>query len=209
VTTAETHRGTGISVHVVYPHLSYDIDRMQGYFTLFAKVWRSCFVFVHYQYTGERLKVLLDIPLGNQRSSDEPVMPRLQPPQLRVHRLSIGSPMEITFAVEGGAAVIAASTTFLFARVLRSPGEIGAWLPGLVAGWHRGWAEAETQKAARRSAHKSVGDDKDEATSEEPPGVRELVEAAHGMAMLRMEAEEVTTIGLDHLPDDLADPNAG
>lgn len=206
MTAADTRRGTGIGIHAVYPDLSYDIDLMRDYFATFAAVWRSCFGLAHYRYTGETLEPD-EFPQASvwpsPRTGDEPIR-RLRPPRLRVHRLSIHSPMEITFAVEGGAAVIAAYTAYLFARVLRSPENLGAWVPRLVAGWHQGWREAETQKSARGLGRKRDGGDRLPIPEQARP-VQELVKTGDDLFKLNMQADEVTTIGLDDVPDDLAD----
>jgi hypothetical protein len=198
VTTTATDRATGISVYVLYPHLYYDIDRMRAYFAAIAAVWRSSEGVTYYLSTGERLPTVR-VP-DTRRSYDDPD-PRPEQLTLRVHRLTINSPMEITFAVEGGAVAIATYTTYLFARVLRSPEQIGSWLPRLAAGWHQGMRQAEIQKEARKIPQQNAGDDDNTLPiPEQLPWSPELAKAARQLVLLKMKAEAVTTIGLDDVP---------
>jgi hypothetical protein len=172
VTTAETRRGAGVGVQAVYPHLSYDIELMPRYFATSGTIWIACYDLIHYREHGESFAVV------QPRRGGEPVIPRQSPPRLRVHRLSIGSPMMITFAVEGGAAALASYTAYLFARVLRSPENIGAWLPRLVAGWHQGMQEAEVQKSARRTKAKGR---RKPPNPQELREVKELIKASNSL----------------------------
>jgi hypothetical protein len=124
--------------------------------------------------------------------------------------------MTITFAIEGGVTVLAVYTTHLFARVLRDPRRVGAWLPQLVAGWHEAWQEAEKQKALRgvlRRGRKTLeSTDATDATDadvevqvvQQHPAVRDLIEASSQLVSLNMQADEVLTIGTDKTDEDLA-----
>jgi hypothetical protein len=223
VTAPDADRESGIGVHAVYPHLSYDMDLMHRYFAALNDVWDACFRLVHHRYQGESSRPSLRDRLQNSAEklrhnqlivsdpTSDPSEPRLSavPPQtrspwpptrLRVHRLSIGSPMVITFAVEGGAAVVVSYSAYLFAQVLRSPETIGAWLPRLVAGWHQGWRQAESEKSGRHAAVSIEGEPRDPR----PQEIRELIEAGNSLVELHMKAGEVTAIGVDILPDDVS-----
>jgi hypothetical protein len=198
VTRAETHEGVGLGVHVVYPTLSYNVDRMVDYFSSFAAIWRACSRLVHdlyhddIPYIVDTTRPAIPQPQTRDRSA---VLAQLS--QLRVHRLSIQSPMEITFAVEGGIAAVALYTTALFARVLRHPEQIGAWLPRLVAGWHRGMREADKERDKRRL--------RIERMAQPSPEMQEVITASYRLLQFGMKASEVATIGTDALPDDLAE----
>jgi hypothetical protein len=97
VTNTETHQGTGLGVHVVYSTLSYDVGRMAAYFSAFATIWQACSQLVHRVRYGDATVVII----GSPETGTEMAGPT-DSPRLRVHRLSIQSPMEITFAVDGG-----------------------------------------------------------------------------------------------------------
>jgi hypothetical protein len=62
--------------------------------------------------------------------------------------------MEVTFAVlqGGGVAGIVAYSIHLLVHLMRDPDRVGAWLPRLVAGWHRGMTEAERARQKRGEA---------------------------------------------------------
>ena len=104
--------------------------------------------------------------------------------------MSIGSPMEITFAIDGGVGLSGPYATYLFARILRDPKRVGAWLPEVVASWHEAMRKADDKKAARQLAAQLAD-------------VRAAVNLSKELVKLRLEAEEVRTIGVGDLPDDL------
>lgn len=197
MTIAETDRGVGLGVYVVYPELFYEIHLMSDYFTALAEVWNACVSLVREGYLG----------------SGKALAPGPRTLMVRVHHLHIGSPMTITFAIEGGVAVLAVYTTHLFARVLRDPRRVGAWLPQLVAGWHEAWQEAEKQKTLRgvlRRGRKTLEPtdatdaDVEVQVVQQHPAVRDLIEASSQLVSLNMQADEVLTIGTDKTDEDLA-----
>jgi len=194
VTSAGTHQGTGLGVHVIYSNLSYNVDQMGQYFLAFADIWHTCCLLALRLYQNEDSPATLPPPRPKSRIGPVTVT---HLPRLRVHRLSIQSPMEITFAVEGAIGVVALSATRLFARVLRHPEQIGAWLPRVIAGWHQGMREADRQRQKRRLKPRRM--------SQPAPQMEELIKASNSLLKLGMSAQEVTTIGADELPDDLLD----
>jgi hypothetical protein len=124
--------------------------------------------------------------------------------------------MVITFAVEGGIVGVGVYATFLAARVLRSPESVGAWLPRVVAGWHRGMYEAEMRRYERHVRSRNDDDDDfeewplkpDELPTEQDirqlPDVRGLMKVSNQLIDLRMQPDEVSVIGADETPEDLA-----
>jgi hypothetical protein len=202
VTAAETRRGTEIIIHAVYPQLSYVIHRMPRYFGAFAALWRSCLGLIDYRYHG-----LSPETEDEARTESQMVLPTQKgTPELVVYRMSIASPMEITFALQGGGTLIGAYAACLFARALRSPESIGSWLPRLVAGWHQGWHDVEHQKLVGPTGRMVSSDDL-LPIPEQVREVRELVDASVELLQLDMKADEVITTGVDELSADLADPN--
>lgn len=195
MTTAKTRRGAEVQIHAVYIRLAYDVELMQSYFGAVDQAWRSSLALAYYLASGL-------LPLGvEQRMGDhDMIVPEQRPSRLYVQRLSISSPMEITFGVEGGVVAGIAYATYVFVRVLRSPESIGAWLPRLLAGWHQGMREVEEQRAQRSRRRRHSRDS--------PPAVSEfrgLVTAGNSLAMLDMRAQEVTISGVEDVSDDLAE----
>lgn len=224
MTAADTDLGTGLGVHVVYPSLVYEVHRMSEYFAALGAVWDSCLQLALLRYrrrSASRALTEAEPWLESQRRA--PDVTELDPIRLgqltqrwekdataritfRVHRLHIASPMEITFAVEGGVAAVAVYTAFLTARVLRDPERIGAWLPRLVAGWHQGMQEAERRKLERRAVDQEQPDEamSERRVVEQLPQVRELIKASSRVSQLHMHPEEVSVIGAHEAPEDLA-----
>jgi hypothetical protein len=208
VTAAETRRGMGVSIRAVYPHLSYEIYLMSRYFRTFASLWNSCLALIDYRYgvpfpgrdpfTGRGVE---PHPESSESSESSMWIPSQKGVRFVVHQMSIGSPMEITFVVEGGALVIGAYSAYLFARVLRSPESIGSWLPRLVAGWHQGWREAESEESARLNARGREGPTDQLPIPEQVREVQRLMNLSRELLELHMKAEQVIAVGL---PDDLA-----
>jgi hypothetical protein len=179
---------------VVYSTLSYDVGRMAAYFSAFATIWQACSQLVHRVRYGDATVVII----GSPETGTEMAGPT-DSPRLRVHRLSIQSPMEITFAVDGGLTVVALYATLLFARVLRHPENIGAWLPRVITAWHREMREADKQREKRRVEPIR----KDQLD----PEMEELIEATTCLLELGTTTREVRAIGTDTPPDDLAKPD--
>lgn len=195
MTRTETDQGTGLGVHVVYSTLSYDVDRMADYFSAFAAIWQACSELVHRVRYGDATVVIIGSP-----QTDTKMAGPTDSPRLRVHRLSIQSPMVITFAVDSaGLATVSVYATRLFAKVLRNPEQIGAWLPRVLSAWHREMREADKQRAKRdpkplRSRPASPN-----------PQMDEVITASRRLLELDMRAREVTTVGTEDLPDDLTE----
>jgi hypothetical protein len=202
VTATDTRRETGVSVHAIYPYLSYEIEVMPQYFATFAAVWDASLRLINYRYrpVTRRRAVTAD-----QRVQERVWIPTQQQPELHVHRLGIGSPMEVTFALEGGTAVLGTYAVYLFARVLRSPEDIGSWLPRVVSGWRRGWKEAQAQRTEDEGDQKPAMELGTKAIPKRLVAARDLIKASEGLLELGMVADEVRMAGVDHLPADLAD----
>jgi hypothetical protein len=213
VTAAGTERGTGLGIHVVYPSLIYEIHLMSHYFAAFGDVWTSCLRLAWYRngLKGEPIQIVQQRTEGSSGRPSEPA----RPPIFRVQRLHIGSPMVTTFAVEGGLTAITVYAAFLMVRVLGDPERIGAWLPRLVVGWHKTMYEAEMRRYERRDLSISRGlvSDIDDEEPFEPmterdvqqlPEVRELIKASQQLLDLHMQPDEVSIIGADEAPEDLA-----
>jgi hypothetical protein len=198
VTTPNTREGTEISIRAVYQQPVYSVDLMNRYFAAINLAWLACVGLDRYRHFGAWLP-----SVGSPRSDADAVRGRRPAwlPSLYVQRLNINSPMEITFAVEGGVAAIGVYATYLLARVLKSPESVGAWLPRLVAGWHQGMQEVDEIRAMRRAQNL----DQKPVTPEKFRDVRHLVEASNGLTAIGMKAEEVFTTGVDAFPDDLDD----
>jgi hypothetical protein len=81
-------------------------------------------------------------------------------------------------------------------RVIRHPQDIGAWVPGLIAGWHTGMAEKEQARQAREEA---------EHEREDQLAIREaasrLLYADDGLKEL--PAIQVTPITAGEPPEDI------
>jgi hypothetical protein len=129
VTTAKTRQEAELGIHAVYPVIGIDIHEIRGYFAAFASLWDACerVIRTHYLHLGDKVTVKVhgDVIARSLEVGTEP--------RLSVRRLTIGSPMVITFAVDGGAGAAAVFVTYLFARVLRNPKRVGAWIPEVVA----------------------------------------------------------------------------
>lgn len=68
-------------------------------------------------------------------------------------RLRIESPMEVVLALPALAAATAGGTAValhVLRKIMSDSKHIGAWLPGLVAGWRGGWREAEEERQRRK-----------------------------------------------------------
>jgi hypothetical protein len=123
---------------------------------------------------------------------------RLNSISLTVSQLSIESPMELTLAVVHGTGVSAlvAYGVHLLVHVMRDPERVGAWLPRLVAGWHKGMAEVEHARLNHREA---------EAERKR----RRAIEDASDRLMAAVEkikdlpAAQATAIGAGDTPDDI------
>jgi hypothetical protein len=79
---------------------------------------------------------------------------------LEISRLRIESPMELTLAVVqavgqgGGVAAACIYAVHLLAKVMRDPERVGAWLPRLRAGWHKGMAQMEQARQEHEDAER-------------------------------------------------------
>lgn len=144
-------------------------------------------------------------PKDRRSSIPSDLIPRPRGAVLIVHRMRIGSPMEITFVVEGGGELVAAYAALLFVRALRSPEDVGSWLPRLVAAWHREWSEAKREKLTRRTRGRTVPNADQLPIPEQVRPVRELTDVGAEMVRLRMKPDEVVTVGLDESSGELAD----
>jgi hypothetical protein len=204
MTAAETRQGTGISINVVYSRLAYTSWHMRKYFDAFDSLWDACLGLTEYRRYGTGQ----EIPRSHKplRSGPRIPIPRPGNALLVVQRMRIGSPMEITFVVEGGGGLFAATAALLFARALRSPENIGSWLPRLVAAWHREWREAGDEKLARRTRREASHIDPS-SIPEQPRPARELLDVGAEMRKLHMAPDEVVTVGLDEIPVDLGEPD--
>lgn len=184
MSTTGTRQGTGLGVHVIYPHLrSHDIDRVRKYLEAIGEVWHAC----------------VDVAGGSSRDHvplarsdpDEMRIPTQPSLRLLVDRLTIGSPMDITFAVGGaaGTTTLAFFVVRLFAQALRDPTKIGSWLPLVLAGWHEGMSEAERQRAKRQRRIRP----RKRALNVKPEA--KLAQAADQLVTLALLAQQVTVIG--------------
>lgn len=117
---------------------------------------------------------------------------------LTVSQLRIESPMELTLAVVHGTGVSAlvAYGVHLLVHVMRDPERIAAWLPRLVAGWHKGMTEAEQARLNHREAE---AERKRRRAIEDASG--RLIAAAEKIKDL--PADEATAIGAGETPDDI------
>lgn len=195
MTTTKTRRGAEVQIHAVYLRLAYDVELMQSYFAAIDLAWRSTLALAYYLVYG-RLALGVEPRMGDH----DMLVPEQRASRLYIQRLSIRSPMEITFAIEGSVVAGTAYAAYLFARVLRSPESIGAWLPRLLAGWHQGMREAEDQKVQRTQRRRQRRDS--------PPDVSEfrgLIRAGDSLALLDMRAEEVAISGVEDVSDDFAE----
>jgi hypothetical protein len=174
VTTTETRQEAELGIHAVYPVIGIDIHEIRGYFAAFASLWDACdrVIRTHYLHLGDKVTVKVHGGVTS-RSVEVGTEPRLS-----VRRLTIGSPMVAVFV------------TYLFARILRNPKRVGAWLPEVVASWHETMRKAADQKAARQLAAQFAD-------------VRAMIDLSNELVKLRLEAEEVRTVGVHELPDDL------
>jgi hypothetical protein len=117
---------------------------------------------------------------------------------LTVSRLRIESPMELTLAVIHGTGVtgLVAYSVHLLVHVMRDPERVGAWLPRLVAGWHKGMTEVEEAR-------------QDHADAESERKRRRAIEDASNRMIAAAEkikelpAAEATAIGAGDTPDDI------
>lgn len=209
MTTTETRYGVGLGVHVSYPDLLHEIHMTNEYFAAFAKTWDTCRFLTYYRTVGKRQAVI-----PTQKTEEGPD-PRDHDESghrvsLRIHYLHIGSPMTVTFAIEGGAAIFAVYCAHLFARVLRDPRRVGAWLPLVVAGWREAWQEADelkgaTQQRGRKRTKAASGHGKSTRLDDarRHPLVRRLIDTGNEMAELGMHPDEIFLLGAEEAPDDL------
>jgi hypothetical protein len=127
---------------------------------------------------------------------------RLDSLSLTVSRLRIESPMDLTLAVAqavapGGAiTAVAIYSVHLLVRVMRDPERVGACLPRLLAGWHKGMTEAER---ARLDHARAEAERKKSKAIEDASG--RLIAAAEKIKEL--PAAEATAIGAGDTPDDI------
>lgn len=192
MTTAGTRRVTGLGVHVIYPQLqSYDIDHVRKYLGAISAVWDACV-----DVAGADARVRVPSARG---LPDDVEVPTQRTLQLWIDRLTIGSPMDITFAVGGvaGSTMMALFVARLFVQALREPTKIGSWLPLILAGWHQGMVEAEKQKSKRRTRKRRMTPDSPES--------QELVNASAQLIKLGLLTQQVTLIG-DVRPNSVLPP---
>ena len=92
-------------------------------------------------------------PAGSLRSSRRTSSQRESLRRLKVERIQLNSPLDITLALEtAGSTGVIVYAMYLLGAVLRDPERIGGWLPRLAAGWHKGRLEARQALQARRDA---------------------------------------------------------
>lgn len=119
-------------------------------------------------------------PYENTDEDHADAAPRasLETPGLDVVRLHLGSPLDMTLAVQGGATAASVYAVHLLVATLRDPNNLGAWLPRVLAGWHQGMHDLERARLLRGT----LGADS---------SARELEEAAEWLGELGKPVEVV------------------
>ena len=134
------------------------------------------------------------------RGRSRPLSEKLQGPlSFEIARLRIESPMELTLATVaagGGLAAVAWYSVHLLAKAIRHPQDIGAWIPRVIAGWHKGQAEKDQARQAREEA---------EREREDQLAIREAAIRlrAAGQGLKELPATEATPTDAGEPPEDI------
>jgi hypothetical protein len=190
ITRREQH-----AIHVTYADATYTVLGLGRYLTSIDEAWRVVLRLAIYRtdvsHAGEanwrlgrgrvQYEDVPDVPAVEEealiphdpewspRSGEAFLRLRRPLPQLKVERIQLNSPLDITLALEAaGGTGVTVYAMYLLSAVLRDPERIGGWLPRLAAGWHKGRLEASE---ARLQARRDAGLDTDPTFPEKQPPI--------------------------------------
>jgi hypothetical protein len=187
---------TLMGLHAVYPDRHYGISTLGEYFPRFDDMWWACNGVALYRFIGEQRSTRLINLTYFEKSLLGP---------LQITRLRIDSPMDLAVVAQGGLAVVTAYSIHLFVRVLRDPERVGAWLPRLVAGWHKGWGEAANAKKARNFGGADDARVWAEIDAKGNERIRALIKTNGRLVSTGLKPETVTALGAGEPPEELAE----
>jgi hypothetical protein len=120
--------------------------------------------------------------------------------RLTIYRLRAESPMDLSIAIQGGAAAgIGIYALHLLSAVIRHPENVGAWLPRLLAGWRKGMSEAMEAKGLRFEPSEA-----EQSAADTPPAaVREILRARPKIRLLK--PDDVDAAGAGETPEDITE----
>lgn len=225
MTATDREQSVLTGIHAVYEDRRYDVGLLGSYFRALRDAWRACLELATHRdflpdaasgfdessYVAEQIWLMETLNRGKDRhifwdaQIDRPATEASRywerdwrdSISLEISQLHIESPMEITLAVVqgGGAAGIVAYSIHLLVHVMRDPERVGAWLPRLVAGWHKGMTEAEQARQEHRDAEQ-------ERKQEEAIEKASTQIVVAGKTLKKLPATEVTALGAGEPPDD-------
>jgi hypothetical protein len=163
-------REPSFGLRAVYPDVTYELPAVAQHLWIIDGTWQLCRALADWRVAA---------PLFGTREQEmawvRERMGKAPADRLVISRLRIGSPMELSLEVVGGMTTISVTALFLLKHILHNPKAVGAWLPGVVAEWHSGWAKAEQAKADRKAltarlAPQAISEGR---TPDRPPGAFE------------------------------------
>jgi hypothetical protein len=221
--TTSTGR-TERAIHALYSEATYDVGTVASYFSSVNEAWRLVFFLAAYRalladrhvahidwldadqpmiaYDGPNVPDWIDQSMhwlpdkrgGNDPFADEMWFTMFELSPLTFERIHLNSPLEVTLEAVGSTGLIIYAL-HLFREVLRDPGRIGAWLPGLAAGWYEG----------RREALKAQREYEDELRQTQEI-VDKKVDALLDLSedLEKVHPDELTVTGATETPEDIA-----
>jgi hypothetical protein len=181
------------AVHAQYPNTTYDTNWLARYFTSIDAAWDPA-LSLAFCRNGQMPERADPLAFRRVRRSAPDLMADITKHPLIVRRLHLSSPLEITFAAAGSTGVTVYAL-YLFSAFLRHPEGIGAWLPRLVAGWHRAQREAAIARQEREYVSYL-----EQATEKEISNLRSI-----SPQLKRFKPVHVSVTGDSEPQEDLAD----
>jgi hypothetical protein len=167
--TEEASSVPSFGLRVLYPDQAYELPAVARHFWIIDGTWQLCRGLADFR---------IPAPLFGTRQQEmawvQERLGKAPADRLVIRQLHVASPMDLSLLVQGGMTGISIYALHLLARIMKDPERVSAWLPRLMAGWHKGMSEvdeAKTRRAITARALKAIteaGEDQD--TPPEQPG---------------------------------------